>query len=247
MFVCLNCEPDTDSLPLLSDFDRFAFGGIVTDQGMCNALMFAVRSNPLTLAISVCMSLWVTINSNKTLIQLEGMIEAEPETATVTFSLKMKTYLKLADWVTILPSFFMIGIGPLTYSTGIPESLGLGTGMILGKDPATAVRWSINFFAPNIELGQFAFRAMMNHLDLLQIVRIFYKDSLGGFEKILKGTYFNNLFLQFSTIPFFILCEICICEPSVDICPGGVLFAPGLSLHIQVTLVLNLSSLTRLP
>jgi len=226
----------------------FAFGGVTTDQGDCAALSFGMHMGAsvadMTLKLAVCMTFWVELNNKQQAIQLEGMIEIQPASLTITFSLKMKTYLEISDMVTILPSFIMLGIGPETYSTGVPRSLGLGTGMILGKkDPGCmdergckkggAIKWSLNIYAPNLPLFQFAFRAIMNHLDLLQVVRLFTQKSLGGMEKVLQGTFFDGLYLQLSTIPFEVTCAICICEPTVDVCPNGVVFRPGITFKVR--------------
>ena len=212
--------------------DFFSFGGVTTLQGECYAVEFAIMGKAPTFEISL--SLCMTLNIAAHSIQLMGKVTFAPATLAITIALMMRTPLKLFSWLTVLPSGFLIGMGPITYSTGVPQSLGLATGMIMGSDPKTAIKWTFNFYAPSLPLAQFVFRGTMeDRLNLLNVVRMWFPLPLGPLEPVLESCYLKSVFVQLSTIPFAQACDICICDPTVDHCPGPVIFQPGVAISVQ--------------
>ena len=52
----------------------------------------------------------------------------------------------------------------------------------------------------------------------------------------MSNTFVMNVFVQFSSVPWPVTCDVCICEPSVDNCPLPVVFNPGFTVAGEFSL-----------
>ena len=136
------------------------------------------------------------------------------------------------SWFTLLESAFAIGIGPVTFTTGVPQSIGLATGAIIGANPETAIKGSIAVWVPQTVPPLISARATLNKFGIGRFIRAFYSGSLGAMEQILDGFWMEGIFCQISTNPQPTICPICPCNPEIDQACPIVIFEPAFVLAV---------------
>lgn len=202
--------------------------------GPCYAFSLALEYvSPLfTLKLELCIELGVPTYDGKT-IQIAGGVVIDPVALSFTFTLVMRTPWRFASWFTLKESGFAIGVGPQTFTTGIPASIGLATGAVIGANPKTWIEGSIAVWVPQTVPPLISMRASLNKFGIGKLIRAFYEGSLGFMESVFDAFWMEGIFFQVSTNPTASVCPICPCNPKLDSACPTVVFEPGFMFAVE--------------
>ena len=154
-------------------------------------------------------------------------------------NLTMTGPFNISQFVVLMPSGVIVGIGNQTWERGLPQSLALSTAMLVGTDQYAAgsnehkLQIPVALFVPNMPLMSWVYRGTLPHLSIVHAIEVFYQGSLGPLKAFLASTSLRGLFVHVSQMPFTLGCEICACEPAVDLCPGPVIFPTGIVFQVE--------------